>query len=206
MSSQPERDYITQGTGRAVARFPPPAQNQRSRLHAWGRRNPAIRRSLCSCGPACQAPIPSDRRPRPRRPLLRDGRARRACGRRRCAAVGRERARPRQGKGGGGASPGLGHRRPGRAAPWPERARVRAHTHPRAAPRGRHCRGPRHHSGAAEARPAPPPPRARPIPPPLHCLASERLAQRKDNGTPGRRGWGAPGLARSLTSRGRRRR
>lgn len=209
MSSQTERDYITQGTGGAATRFPPPAQNQRSRLRAWGRREPRAP-PLRSCGPACPRlcklpPIPGDRRPRPRRPLLRDARARRACGRPRCAAVGaRARAAPPGGRGQWGI-PGPGPPSPGRAAPWPGCARARAHTCAQRAPRpplpwGRAAtRGPR-----GRARPLPQPARA--PHPPLIVSLRNASAQRKDNGTPGKRGWRAPGLARSLTSRGRRRR
>lgn len=85
------------------------------------------------------------------------------------------------------------------------RAHARAHTCTQRAPRpplpwGRAAtRGTR-----GRARPLPQPPRA--PHPPLIVSLRNASAQRKDNGTPGRRGWGAPGLARSLTSRGRRRR
>lgn len=181
MSSHTDRDYITQGTGRAVTLFPPPAQNQRSRLRAWGQREPRSP-PLRSCGPACPRhrtpPFPGDRRPRPRRPLLRDARARRACGRPWCAAVGRERARHRQGAGAAGhprawATVGQGARLRGRGT------RTRAHTDVRAPrPTAAAAVGPRRHSGAAGARSAPPPTRAR-APSPSHCLASERLGPAK---------------------------
>lgn len=157
MSSQPKRDYITQGTGRAVARFPPPAQNQRSRLHAWGRQEPRAPPLPPQLRPRVSVPHPQRPPPAPAPPTP-PRRSRPA--RLRTSAV----RGPARGKGAAGhprasATVGRCARLDGRCA------RKRARTHPRAAPRGRRCRGPRRHSGAADARPAPPPPPARPIPP-----------------------------------------
>lgn len=208
MSSHTERDYITQGTGRAVTLFPPPAQNQRSRLRAWGRREPRAP-PLRSCGPAC---------PRLRTPPspVTAARARAAHSSGTLAPgvpvdVGGARPWGANARGTARGAGAAGHPRAwatvGRGAQLRGRGtRTRAHTQVRAPrPTAAAAVGPRRHSGAAGARSAPPP-TARAPHPPLIVSLRNASAQGKDNGTPGRRGWGAPGLARSLTSRGRRRR
>lgn len=182
MSSQPERDYITQGTGRAVARFPPPAQNQRSRLHAWGRREPRappLPPQLRPCVPAPhpQRPPPAPAPPTPPR-RSRPARLRTSAVRGPWGASARG---PVRGKGAAGhlrasADGGRGARLHGRGART--RASAHTHTHTRAAPRGRHCRGPRRHSGAADARPAPPPPPRAPSPHSLSRFEMPRPAKR----------------------------
>lgn len=206
MSSQPERDYITQGTGRAVARFPPPAQSQRSRLHAWGRREPRAPPLPPQLRPRVPGPHPQRPPPAPAPPTP-PRRSRPA--RLRTSAVRGRGARTRAAPPGGRGRQGIPGPRPpsagARGSMASTRARARAHTPPRRTPRPPLPWAAPPLGGRGGA-PGPSPTPARAPSPPSHCLVSERLAQRKDNGTPGRRGWGAPGLARSLTSRGRRRR
>lgn len=208
MSSHRDRDYITQGTGRAVTLFPPPAQNQRSRLRAWGQREPRSP-PLRSCGPACPrhrtppSPVTAARaRAAHSSGTLAPGVPVDVRGARPWGANARGTARGRGRRGIPGLGPPLARARGSVAG---ARAHARTQTCARRAPRplllwGRAAtRGPR-----GRARPLPQPARA--PHPPLIVWLRNASAQRKDNGTPGSRGWGAPGLARSLTSRGRRRR
>lgn len=172
MSSQPERDYITQGTGRAIARFPPPAQKQRSRLHAWGRREPRAPPLPPQLRPCVPAPHPQRPPPAPAPPTP-PRRSRPA--RLRTSAV----------RGPWGASargPAGGRERRGIPGPRPTvagaRTRARAHTHPAPRPAaaaavGRAAtRGPR-----TRARPLPHPPRA-PSPHSLSRFGTPRPAKR----------------------------